>query len=171
MTKIWTLIFVSFLLVLGGCASMTDNAITTVIEEAGKITTTFTGDAVQRDLAYMDRGKHRDTQEQKMYDDSGVSMEYQLVSLGGGATAYLPKSISVRAPHTWQQDIETRPPDHRGWATLDKGLNVLSNGLLGYFIGDAFKTVSDNTVTRYNGDYNYQTAEPYIVEPTIVTTP
>lgn len=155
----------SIALLVSGCAS--NGAVTTITETANSVTTTFSGAAVQRDLAYMDRGKHRDSQDNAMYRLSGVNIINEMVTLADGTTAYLPKSITVRAPHTWSQKIETRPPDHRGWATLDKGLNVATMGILGYFLNDAFKGKTTGPV--YGGDYNPQTAEPYIITPEIIT--
>jgi hypothetical protein len=153
---------------LSGCLG--SKAVTTIVQEGDKMTTTLTGAAVQRDIVYADERKHRDTQTEKMYKQSGVKMEmemYTFTSPDGKFTftTNRVKTVTAKAPNRYQQNIETRPPDHRGWDSLDKGLGVLGKGVIGYFLNDAFQTGSQANGTRYYGDFNPQTAEPYIIEP------
>ena len=152
MMSFWLFLLLAItLLFLGGCASQ--KALTTVVEEAGKITTTFTGAAVQRDIVYMDRGKHRDSMQKDMYGKSGVVMEYELVKFSETYSAWLPKKITVRAPNTWMQKIALRPPDHRGWDTLDKGLGIVGHGVMGHFLNEILGTSNSAATPKYGGDY------------------
>ena len=164
-----TVIFLLTAAMLSGCAGIGGEALTTITDTITGSTTVIAGTAAQRDALYMNRGNHRDSQDKAMYKLSGVNIENEMVILADGSMAYLPKTITVRAPHVWGQNIETRPPDHRGWRTADKALDVLGTGLIGYFLSDAYKGKTTGTV--YKGDYNPQTAAPYIVYPEIVTTP
>ena len=166
-----------YLIVIGLCISLSGcigtKAVTTIVQEGDKTITTITGAAVQRDIVYADERKHRDTQTTKMQKTEGVNTEWGEYRVEKGdvlVVVIAPVNQTVKAPHKYQQDIETRPPDHRGWDTADKVVGVLEKGIFGYFLNEVFQTNSNATGTRYGGDYtwNPQTAEPFIVEPFIV---
>ena len=157
-------------LIISGCSS---KALTTIVQEGDKITTTLSGAAVQRDVVYAQERQHRDSMTYKMYKQSGVNLEMELYTYTSPDGKFVfttnrVKNVSAKAPNRYQQNIESRPPDHRGWKTLDKALGVVSTGVIGYFLNDAFKETTQASGNRYYGDYNPQTAEPYIVEPYVV---
>ncbi|SDP77214.1 hypothetical protein, partial [Desulforhopalus singaporensis] len=133
--NLFLLTTVSFL--LSGCfPGMSTQSTIKMFDEAGKVTATITGAAVQRDFLYTDQHKNRDNQTAKMFKSSGVQVEMEMITLADGSKAYLPKKFSVRGEPKFQQNLETRPPDHRGWQTADKALDVLTFGLGSYYLND-----------------------------------
>lgn len=171
MKTLITVLLVLILFLLSACAST--EAVTTIVQEGGKTITTLSGAAVQRDVIYSNKRQHRDTLTKEMYNLSGINLtfeRYTYTSPDGSFTftANDIKTMTVRAPHTWMQKIADTPPDHRGWATADKALGIVGNGVLGYFLNQIIGTANQEVGTKYYGDYNPQTATPYIVEPTII---
>jgi len=168
---LWLVMLCMMALGLTGCFGA--KAITTIVQEGDKVTTTIAGAAVQRDVVYAEERKFRDTKTAEMYKTQGVNitMEVYTYTSPDGKFVYVTnrvKNVTAKAPNSYQQKIETRPPDHRVWSTVDRGLDILGKGVLGYFLNEAFQTSSNNSGTRYYGDYNPQTAEPYIVKPFVV---
>jgi hypothetical protein len=80
-------------------------------------------------------------------------MEYAKVDIGNGSFAWLPEKMSVRAPHRYQQNIETRPPDHRVWNTVDKGLEVVGDIGKLFLLNEIINTSGNSAGTQYRGDY------------------
>lgn len=149
--------------VLLGC---TGKGVVTIIED-GK-TTTYTGDAIQKHLVYAEQRRLRDEQTEKMYNKQGVVVENEMYILSDGSSAYLPKKITARAPHRWQQNIETKPPEHRAWKTVDKALGIAEKGLFITGLNEILGTTDGSQSTRYEGDYSPRTAKPFVVHPEIV---
>lgn len=169
-SKIMLFVMLSTILFLGGCAQVSDTAALKIFDESGKIVAELTGAAIQRDYLYTQQHIKRDEVYRKSYAKSGSIMEYGNVTLADGSSAYLPTKVTFRDMPHFQQNLETRPPDHRGWQTADKIVDGLTTFGLGFLVADFGKSALSGASTQYHGDYNYnpQTAEPYIVNPVVV---
>ena len=103
---------------------------------------------------------------------SGSKMEvtgYQEMVLADGSKGYLPLiSSSFREAPKRNTALPTAPSIHPIWHF---GESVVKASLT-YGIADILAGVTekafDSAQTKYYGDYNPQTAEPYIVEPLVV---
>ncbi|WP_143005552.1 hypothetical protein [Desulforhopalus singaporensis] len=144
---------------------MSEKAVIKLYDAAGNVTATITGAAVQRDLLYTDQHKNRDNQTAKMFAKSGVQVKMEMITLADGSKAYLPKEFSVRGEPRFQQNLETRPPDHRGWQTADKFVDLLTFGTGAYFLNDFGKHSVSSGRPSYQGDYNYQSYNPQTAQP------
>lgn len=166
-------IFVSLLMF--GCAGTDPGVITVVTKTTGEIVTTISGAITQRDYMYTQQHINRDKMTKAMYMKSGVTLKMKEYKLSDGSVAFLPEEMSIRGEPHFQQTLETRPPDHRVWDTVDKGIDLLTFGVGAYFLSDFGKHAVDAAAPTYYGDYNMnslnQTAAPYyppeyIVNPT-----
>lgn len=168
-------------LLLSSCAKMFNSeVVTTVTDEFGEVTESVTTAAVARDELYMERGNTRDKYTKDMYATEGFTLGWQQIE----ETVYYPgmeapltvkkvlPTVTYKAPHVWQDRIETKPPDHRGWASLDKvGDNVLKGFLYYLTFGVLDNAVSKDT-QAYQGDYitgSYNpttstTTNPYVLQ-------
>ena len=86
----------------------------------------------------------------------------------------MPK-ITYTEKKDYNQKLLTEPSVHPIWSTVnnvvDKGANL---ALWWKGLSEGFKFLGkqvDNTGTKYYGNYNPQTAEPYIVHPDVITVP
>jgi len=139
-----------------GCADTGGQLVKTI----DGTTMAITSAAVQRDLIYNNTLMNRDTEYALAFKDSGVTMEYAMVDVGDGRMAYLPSKISVRGMPEFKQNLESRPPDHRGWKSLDNFVEKGLYGWLGYLIGDFGKAAVSTAAPRYYGDYNQNSFNP-----------
>jgi|LGVD01.1.fsa_nt_gb hypothetical protein len=139
--------------VLTGCLGGTETSTLKLYDTAGKLTTELTGAAVQRDWIYMQPHLARAKAKKASYKDSGFNMEMEMVKLSPTLSALLPKKITFRPELEFKQDLETRPPDHRGWNTADKVIDAVTFGLGAYFLTDYGKHSLDTAQTQYHGPY------------------
>jgi hypothetical protein len=146
-----------------GCA---EKSVMTIVDEAGNVIGTITDAAVQRDLIYNKTLQNRDNKYAAAYKSSGMSIEYSMVDVNG-VQAWLPKETTIRGEPQFTQHLESRPPDHRGWSTADKALNVVTLGLSAYFLNDFAKHSVSNSGSKQviGGDFQshnpVSTAEPF----------
>lgn len=163
MKKIIALLLVALLVT--GCAGISDKSVMNIMDSSGKIVATIAGTAAQRDYFYTNMHIERDRATQEMYAMSGLQVKMEAVTLGDGSIAFLPMEFSLRGNPQFQQNLETRPPDHRAWDTADKFLGMATVGLGAYFLNDFGKAALGASRPVYNGPYavdSYNsTAEPY----------
>lgn len=131
----------------------------TVTKEGTKVTTSLFDAAAARDQVYVNGVINRDNATKDMYADEGVNMEFGMQEVKDKegnviASLYLPTKVSVRAPHNWQQKIETRAPDHRGWQSFDNFVDDLLYGFGIFTGGDVLKTAFNNSSPKYYGPYS-----------------
>lgn len=153
MRCIFSLFLVFLPLALVGCSQ---KVITETIDEFGTTVKTVSTAAVERDKIYADERNNRDDKTEKMYDKQGIKTkwgEYRAEKDGVLVVVVAPKEQTVRAPHRYQQDIETRPPDHRGWDSFDNVTNKATLGFFGWLFNDNSKASMDRNTTEYRGDY------------------
>lgn len=148
----WFLVFI-LLVIISGCGNT--KALTTLYNSSGEVVATLSGAAIQRDFLYMDRGKHRDTIRQEMHDNAGIKTKYKMVKING-TMAWLPSEITIRPLPHFQQTIETRPPDHRGWDSLDNIVNKGATGWLAWLLKEGYASATDKNTVEYRGPYNNQ---------------
>lgn len=160
---------------LTGCGAISDNSVMSLVNESGEIVGTIAGTAAQRDYFYTNQHIERDRQLGKMYEQSGISVEWTTITLADGSVAHLPDKLTVRDSPRFQQNLETRPPDHRGWDTVDKGLGIVKDLGIGWLLKGFGETAVKEAGTKYMGSYSVdsfnQTAEPFIVTPEIIQVP
>ncbi len=171
MKQRFKVIFLCLFLALGltGCLGTKEAQVATVkfFDESGKVVTELSGAAVERDFLYTNQHIQRDKQYVSAFKDSGVTVKMGMVEING-APAYVPTEYSIRGTPHFQQNLETRPPDHRGWASFDNIVNKATIFGLGRLVNDYGKASLAGAQTKYYGDYNPQTAKPYIVEPMVI---
>ena len=160
---------------LTGCGAMSDKSVMSLVNESGEIVGTIAGTAAQRDYFYTNQHVERDRQSTKQFEMSGVHVKMEKVDLPGGGISFLPTEFTVRGNPQFQQNLETRPPDHRGWDTVDKGLGIIKDLGIGWLLNDFGKTAVKEAGTKYMGSYSVdsfnQTAEPFIVTPEVIQVP
>ena len=151
---------------LSGCFN-TEGMVTESLDALGKPVKVVSSAAVARDLAYTRQHENRDDKTAIMFKDSGIVFEskWERLDFGNGNFAYVnsPHKITVREKPSFQQDLETRPPDHRGWDTADKVVDTVWKGLGLFYITDAFKAMSANATPKYYGDYSPNSNNPITI--------
>jgi len=175
MKKVFALVLV---VMLSGCGSggvmdisklpMSDEAIT---EVTGSITDT----SVQKEAIFSSMVKNRDRLYAKMYEKSGFSVKFKLVEVSPGVKIQMMEEMSVKEAPRFEQPLPAGPSEHPGWRVGEK---VLTKGMDTFLwwtgitaAKDILNAKTEAAQPKYYGDYNPQTAAPYIVEPTIVTVP
>ena len=141
--------------------------------------------SVQKEFLYGQMVQNRDNKYQTMYAKSGFKQTWKDVKkstkmvVNGQeivieSTEFLPEVEYRERPH-FEQSLPPGPSVHPFWQfannTVDKGTNALL-WWAGITQGaDLLKNAQNKAAPQYYGNYNPQTAEPYIVRPEIVTMP
>jgi uncharacterized protein YceK len=168
------------LLLLSGCSSMSPLTITTeLLDSAGNVVSKTTDTVADASVA-KEKIIHKTLQTDTAgyyaaLEKSGAVFEvtgYQEIALADGSKGYLPmtKTSFKEAPNR-NTTLPTSPSIHPGWHFAEK----VSGDLLTFGLADltagVLDTAFDSAQTKYYGNYNPQTAAPYIVEPTVITSP
>ena len=123
----------------------------------------------------MDAHNARTAAKAKAHKDSGLKIEFMLVDLAPGISAYLPKAVTVREPLTFSQHLPTAPSVHPVWETTrDIAGTVAKYGMIAYGIGalsDVWQAGLDSATTQYNGDYQSNNVYYAPEEPTFGPNP
>lgn len=138
---------------VSGCGMLTEAGTMKLFDEGGNVIAVVTDAAVQRDIVYNVTHRNRDTEYGKMYKSSGIQVEFKEVTLADGSMAWLPQKLSIREQPRFQQNLETRPPDHRGWDTADKFGELLLKGFGIWQLTDFGKTAMGYSAPQYHGPY------------------
>ena len=136
----------------------------TITEVTGSITDT----SVQKEALYTNMVKNRDRAYVKMYGQSGVNIKFKLVEVAPGIKIQVMEELTIRETPRFQQDLPTGPSEHPAWRFGEKVLTKSFDTFLWWTGIDAGKAVLSESIKnaqpRYYGNYNQQTAAPYIVE-------
>ena len=179
MQKVFSLVF---LILLTGCGTINPVTITdNMVNEAGDVITTGiveTSDVdVVRSTNFSKMRMNRDRIQGKAHEKSGFKMDFVAVEIAPGYKAYLPKTIEYRPELRMQDPMplqEMVNPIYQQTKEIALGfLDVVLKGFGVWAVADTHKNSVEAAQPRYGGDYNYQslnqTAEPFIVNPVIVT--
>jgi hypothetical protein len=163
------------LVFLTGCWSggVMDIAKLPVSDEAiTDITGSVTDTSVQKEAIYASMVKSRDLRYKQMYEKSGFNVKFKLVEVSPGVKIQMMEEVSFKETPRFEQPLPTGPSEHPAWRFGEK---VLTKGMDTFLwwsgITAAKDILTDKTEAaqpKYYGDYNPQTAAPYIVEPTVI---
>lgn len=158
-------VILASLILLSGCSLFNSDAFVEVLDENGKVIGKITDIALARDYAYMNRGSTRDKYTKEMYKESGIITEWETKEYKNKdgeifLVTHLPKKQTVRPEHRWQQLIETRPPDHRGWKSFDNIVDKAFAAFGFWLIADTFNKATDSPTYKYEGDYLIDSNNP-----------
>lgn len=183
MAKLFTtiLFLLAALLFLSGCGGtgglipVTD----TMVNEAGDIVEKVGGYTRDASLAkskdFTEMYKTRDQAYVKMYAQSGTTIDFEMVEVKPGVYVQVMKKIVSREAPRFQQNLPEKESEHPVWGVVEKvavkTLDVAGTGWLATIMSDTVKAGFESAQTKYYGNYNPQTAEPYIVKPEVVLVP
>lgn len=140
----------------------------TITEITGSITDT----SVQKEALFTNMVKNRDRLQSKMYAQSGFSVEFELVEVSPGVKVQVMKKVAFKETPRFEQPLPTGPSVHPAWKTADNLVDKTMQGILWYTgltqLGKVLENGQNKATPQYYGNYNPQTAEPYIVNPVIV---
>lgn len=158
-------ILLMFILIfVSGCAEVPTTTVESFFDAAGNITKEVVTGAIDRDKTYMERGETRDKYTKDMYATQGVKVtfeKYEFSTSSGEKIFFVgPKEITAKAPHSYQQNIETRPPDHRGWNSFDNVVDRGFQGVLAWLTAGVLSDSIDRSSPVYRGDYVNQSYNP-----------
>ena len=163
------------LLFLSGCASLSDNLITTVTDEFGVVTETVAGASVAKEQIVHATLQADVAGYYAAMKESGSNMGvdgYQEITLKDGSKAYLPLiTASFKEAPKRNTNLPTSPSEHPAWRFGEKVVDAGLKYGLAFLLADFGKEAIGGAQTKYYGDYNPQTAEPYIVMPEVITAP
>lgn len=183
--KSWLFLLLAVAVFLGGCAGGGLVPISDVgLNEAGDIvekTAGYTKDAsIAKETAVLNAHNLRTSAKLKAYSSEGFKLEWVKVEktyfFPGMAepvtmTEQLPE-VSYKAPLTFAQVLPMKPSVHPVWnfaETVADGAFSLGGTYIKWFLGsDVAKDVLDSSQQKFYGDYNPQTAAPYVVNPVVV---
>lgn len=161
------LLLMLVLFLLPSCAWLTDQGVMELVDETGKTIGKVTDAAVQRDLLYLKALENRDLKYKEMHAVAGMSIENELITLeckdGSKLAAYVPKTVEVRPIPNFQQRLETRPPDHRGWDSFDNVVNKATLGFFGWVVGNTYDNQNETPRYHFGGNYSVDSYNPYTV--------
>lgn len=187
--KLILIIGVAVALMLSGCANsgglipISD----TTINEAGQVVETtigYTKDvSIAKEQAVLSAHNARTAAALTAYKTEGLKLTwkpvkktYQFPGMADSVTVTeMMPEISYKAPLVFDQPLPMAPSVHPAWAFATSAwhdtIGLGGKAIMWNYGSDMVKSALDNSGTKYMGDYHPQTAEPFIVEPTVITTP
>lgn len=139
--------------------------------------------SVQKEVTFTHMVENRDAKLRAMYEKSGFKQTWREVTkktriVTGGqetvieTTEYVPEVEFRERPH-FEQPLPSGPSVHPFWQFANNTVYQGANALL-WWTGitqgvDLLKNAQNKATPQYYGNYNPQTAEPYIVKPEVVT--
>ena len=114
----------------------------------------------ERDAAYM-----------VAYQLSGTKIEFEMKEVMPGIYMQTIKSLNSRESPHFRGELPTQPSIHPVWGPVNKGMDLAAKVGMFWIGADFLKDAWSNSAPQYNGPYNSynQTAEPFIVEPIVIT--
>ena len=156
------------ILVLSGCADTGAlNLGSTVIdgEQATAITGQIKDASVQKEAIYFQAREKRDKAYKAMYKESGFNVKFEFVEVAPGIKVQVMKEVSFKE---FDQPMPAGPSEHPVWKTVDNVVDKGTNVFLWWTgikeLAGVLKGAQDVAQPKYYGNYNPQTAEPYIIE-------
>jgi hypothetical protein len=160
-----------FILILSGCGNggmMNVIKLPVSDETITEVTGSITDTSVQKEALYTNMVKNRDRAYAKMYAQSGFHVKFKLVEVAPGVKIQMMDEVSFKEAPRFQQDLTAGPSEHPVWRFGEKVLVKGFDTFLWWTGIDAAKTVFSESIKsaqpRYYGDYNPQTAAPFVVE-------
>ena len=139
------------------------------------ITGDITDASVQKEALYLQARVTRDKAYKSMYAQSGFSVEFEMVEVSPGVKVQTMKKVQFREAPRFDQPLPDGPSEHPAWRLANNVVDKGTNAFLWWTgIPEGASLLKDGwsrTAPQYHGDYNPQTAAPYIVSPEIVTIP
>ena len=165
-------------LLLSGCAGEYYPISDETIQKGGE----YTRDAsVAKEEAVHKTLRNRDNQYAKAYATAGTKISFEMVQVQPGIYIQVIKELAMKESPRFDTPLPTAPSEHPLWKTLNTLGGSLIQwtgifGLVNQFAGTMDKAL-DNARPQYNGPYTNQyyqdsfnaTAEPFVVEPMVVT--
>lgn len=168
MQKVFSLVF---LILLTGCGSggvMDISKLPISDESVVEVTGTITDTSVQKEALFTGMVRNRDRLQAKMYEKSGFNVKFKLVEVSPGVKIQMMEEVSFKESPRFEQPLPTGPSEHPAWRFGEKVLTKGMDTFLWWTGITEFASMSkhstDAAQTKYYGDYNPQTAAPYIVE-------
>lgn len=165
-------------LLLSGCGkdgSITLTPIQLDGESINKFSGTISDASTIKEMTVHQTLQARDRAYAKAHKESGTKIKFKLQEVTPGVYVQVIDELSTRESPRFEQPLPTAPSEHPVWKTVDRlGGKALDTWLWWTGItevADVQKHSLDAAQTKYYGNYNPQTAAPYIVEPTIVMVP
>lgn len=168
MQKVLSLVL---LILLAGCGSggvMDISKLPVSDETITEVTGSITDTSVQKEALFTNMVKNRDRTYAKMYAQSGFNVKFKLVEVTPGVKIQMMEEVTFRESPRFEQPLPTGPSEHPAWKFGEKVLTKSMDTFLWWTGIDAAKAVFSESIKsaqpRYYGDYNPQTAAPFIVE-------
>ena len=141
-------------------------------DQITQITGQVKDSSVQKEALYLQSRQHRDSLQRSMYKESGLQVKFVMKEVAPGVFVQMMETVTMRESPKFDQPLPTGPSVHPLWGTINNVVDKGISGLLWYTgikeAGTFLGKQTDNTGTKYYGNYNPQTAEPYVVRPEIV---
>ena len=165
-------------LALSGCADTgTMNLGSHVVngEQVLGITGNVKDASVQKEALFFKAHETRDKAYQKMYSQSGFNVKFEMIEVAPGVKVQVMKEVSFKESPRFEQPLPSGPSVHPVWRSFDNAIDKGANMFL-WWTGitqgvDLLKNAQNKAAPQYYGNYNPQTAPPYIVQPEIVVVP
>jgi hypothetical protein len=165
-------------ILLAGCNSAGPLNITSLPvgnETIEKLSGDITDTSVQKEALFTNMVKNRDNVYKALYPNSGTKIEFELVEAAPGVKIQMIKSITSREAPRFAQALPTGPSEHPFWGTaklfLEKGFSAFIS-YEGITEGaGVIKSALGAAQPKYYGNYNPQTAEPFVLHPEVIQLP
>lgn len=166
------------LFLLSGCASDGSVSLSSLPigdEAVTKLSGNITDASTIKETVVHQSLQNRDRAYTKAHKESGFRVKFKMEQVSPGVYVQVMEDVSFREAPRFEQPLPTAPSEHPLWKTLDRLGGKAMDTVLWWKgiaeVADVQKHSLDAAQTKYFGDYNPQTAAPYIVEPTVVTVP
>ena len=168
MQKVLSLVFLTLLSGCGSGGVMNITSLPVSDETIMGVTGSITDTSVQKEALYTAMVRERDKAYAKMYAKSGFNVRFKLVEVAPGVKIQMMEEVSFKESPRFEQPLPTGPSEHPAWKFGEKVLVKGMDTFLWWTGIDAAKAVFSESIKSaqpmYYGNYNPQTAAPYIVE-------
>lgn len=166
------------LLLLSGCGKDGSIALQPIQvdgETIDKVSGTISDASTIKEVTVHQTLQARDRAYVKAHKDSGFRVKFKMQEVTPGVFVQVMDDVSFREAPRFEQPLPTAPSEHPLWRTVDRlGGKALDTWLWWTGItefAEVQKRSIDAAQPKYFGNYNPQTAAPYIVEPQVVMVP
>ena len=147
---------------LGGCATEYAPVYSALTNAAGENSTEISGfikDAsVSKESLVHATLQTQYKEYREAHKQSGLKVDFELMDLGGGIKAYLPKHIEYRDEPEFETLVRApvAPSAHPVWETINNGMRYFGWFGLGYLAADTIKAGYDAAGNTYQGLVNME---------------
>lgn len=170
--------FVVVVLGLVGCGKDGSIAVEPIKVEGdtiNKVTGTISDASTIKEVTVHQTLQARDRAYVKAHKESGFHVAFKMQEVTPGVFVQVMDDVSFREAPRFEQPLPTAPSEHPVWRTAERlGGKFVDTWL--YWTGitefaDIQKKSLEAAQPKYYGNFQPQTAAPYIVEPTVVMVP